>query len=327
MLVLAVAAAVLRLPVPGNRHRIDYPGAALAAAGAVVLLLIIDRYRGVGWFWALEVLLVGLFVWRQRTAAEPILPLSLFANRTVRVALPLQFLVAGAMLGSIVYVMVYLQVARSVPASHAGLYLIPMATGMSASGLLSGRLLDRGWPARTFLVGGTVCATVGLGPLGFLGTDTSRWLLGTDLFLLGTGLGQLLGLLIVVVQSAAPAGQLGVATTAVRFAQTLGGAFGAAVFGTILARAYAAHAPAAGGVAALRTLPPSARHAALGAFVDAIDTVFLSAAAVMVVAVVLAAFVRGRSGDDLADPVPGVPVVPGAGQVTERTDGGVEVRV
>jgi EmrB/QacA subfamily drug resistance transporter len=330
VLVLATAAVVLRLPVPGNRHRIDYPGAALAAAGAVVLLLITERYRDgaatVTWLGALAVLLIGLFVWRERTAAEPILPLSLFADPTVRVALPLQFITGAAMLGSIVYVMVYLQVARGVPATAAGLYLIPMAAGMSASGLLSGRLLDRGWSARTFLVGGTVCATAGIGLLGFLGTDTSRWMLGTDLFLLGAGLGQLLGLLIVVVQRAAPAGQLGVATTAVRFAQTLGSAFGAALFGMVLSRAFAAHAPA-GGVAALPSLPPEARRVALRAFVDAVDTVFLSAAGVMVVAVVLATLIRDRSGDHLADRVPGVAVVPGPRHVPQHPDGGVEVRV
>jgi EmrB/QacA subfamily drug resistance transporter len=301
VLVLAVSAVVLRLPVPGRRHRIDFPGAALAATGAVVLLLLIERYRNL-WLAALAALLVGLFVWRQRTAAEPILPLSLFANPTIRVALPLQFITGAAMLGSTVYVMVYLQVARGVPASHAGLYLIPMAAGMTLSGLLSGRLMDRGWSATRFLVIGTACAAAGIALLGFLGATTPWWVLGGDVFLLGAGLGQLLGLLIIVVQLAAPPRQLGVATTAVRFVQTLGGAFGAAVFGTILARAAAGHS-----------------------IVHGVDTVFRSAAGVMLLALVLAALVPSRHRSAHAEA--GVPVRPVAGDVGQRRDGGVDVRV
>ncbi len=280
--ILALAITTLRLAVPAERHRVDYPGAALAAAAAVVLLLITE-WGGQRYPWSspaivtlagVEAALVALFVWRERRAAEPILPLDLLAHRTLRVALPLQFVVGAGMLGSIVYVMVYLQVARGVPAGDAGLYLIPMALGMTVSGLVAGRLLDRAWPVRRFLVSGTSCAAVAIGLLGFLRADSSRWAIGANLFLLGAGLGMLVGLLIVVVQNAVPAGRLGVATTAVRFSQTLGGAFGAAVFGTILTRGVAAHG------------------AATSAFVSAVDVVFLSAAGVMVLAVVLAALLR-----------------------------------
>jgi len=104
------------------------------------------------------------------------------------------------------------------------------------------------------------------------------------------------------VQLAAPPRQLGVATTAVRFVQTLGGAFGAAVFGTILARASAGHS-----------------------IVHGVDTVFRWAAGVMVLALVLAALVPSR--DRSAGAEPGVAVRPGPDDVGERRDGGVDVRV
>jgi hypothetical protein len=88
----------------------------------------------------------------------------------------------------------------------------------------------------------------------------------------------------VVSQAAVPVAQLGVTTTAVRFGQTLGGAFGAAVFGTVLARVYAAKAPAG---ARLNVEP-----VAIGAFVSAVDVVFVLAAAVLALTFVLALSLR-----------------------------------
>ncbi|MFI5838657.1 hypothetical protein ACIA8K_02915 [Catenuloplanes sp. NPDC051500] len=83
------------------------------------------------------------------------------------------------------------------------------------------------------------------------------------------------------------------ATTAIRFAQTMGGALGAAFSGTVLLHRFAAGSPTTD-PAAIRALPPADRLVALHAFVGAIDTVFLTAGAVMAVAVALA-FLLPRS--------------------------------
>jgi EmrB/QacA subfamily drug resistance transporter len=294
---LAVAATALHLPVHGRRHRIDFLGAGLVAAAASVLLLITE-WGGRSYAWssarivgliALGLCLIALFLWRQATAAEPILPLSLFRNATLRVAIPVQALIGVAMTGSIVYVMVYLQVVRGIPATRAGLYLIPMALGMTLAGTVAGRLMARDWPVKWFVIAGSACVCLGTLALGTVGVGTPSWRIWLALFVFGTGLGQLLGQLIIVSQQAVPLRLLGVTTTAVRFGQTLGGAFGAAVFGTVLTRVYSAKAP--GGVA-LDAVPAALRPQALAAFVSAIDVVFLGAAGVAVVMLVLALRLR-----------------------------------
>lgn len=103
----------------------------------------------------------------------------------------------------------------------------------------------------------------------------------------GAGFGQLVGRLILLVQDSAPRDQLGVATTAVRFFQTLGNALGSAVFGSVLARLYAAHGPG-GDITALARLTGAGRADGIRAFVGATQVVFRGGAGLMALAALLA---------------------------------------
>ncbi|MER7753108.1 MFS transporter [Kitasatospora sp. NPDC097643] len=299
LLVLVGAALVLKLPATAGRRSLDFLGAALAAAFATTLLLVTE-WGGKDYAWtspeilglaAVAVVTLVLFLWRQATAAEPVLPLSLFRIRVVRLGFAVQGLVGMGMTGSIMYVMLYLQIARDVAPTTASLYLIPMAAGMTAIGLLVGRLTSRGHSPRTFLVAGAACATLALVLLGLSGPTTGLWAVCAELALLGCGLGQLIGQLITLVQEAAPAHQLGVATTGIRFFQTLGSALGAALFGTLLARVFEAGEPGEP-LGAVRSLAGAAREHALGSFTDAVDVVFLSAGGVLGLVLLLAVRLR-----------------------------------
>jgi EmrB/QacA subfamily drug resistance transporter len=291
--VLAVGAVVLKLPQQGVERAIDYPGAALAALFATALLLVAD-WGGKKYAWSAPeitgLLVIGvaallLFLHRQRTAAEPILPLSLFRVPELRWGFAVQGLMGAAMMAAIYYALLYVQIVRGVPSSGAGLYLLPLAVGMSAVGIATGRLAERGWSERTFVISGAAVSCVAFLLLATTGTETSLWLLRAELLLMGVGFGQLIGQLIVLVQEAAPPHQLGVATTAIRFFQTLGQALGAALFGTTVIRLY----DGPGGTPdAVPHLTGTARTAGIEAYVSATDTVFLCAAAVMALCVLMA---------------------------------------
>uniref|UniRef100_A0AAU2VS55 MFS transporter n=1 Tax=Streptomyces sp. NBC_00008 TaxID=2903610 RepID=A0AAU2VS55_9ACTN len=298
--VLVAAVTLLRLPARTTRRRIDFLGAGLAAAFSTTLLLVTE-WGGQQYAWSSPLIAgllataaaaLGLFLWRQATAAEPILPLSLFTVRAMRNGFAIQGLVGAAMMGSIVYVMIYLQVVRGVAASSAGLFLIPMAVGMAGVGLVSGRLVASGWSQKTFVVSGTVVASAALALLATLTTDTSLWTVRAAMLLMGLGFGQLIGQLIQLVQDTAPAHQLGVATTGVRFFQTLGSALGAAVFGTVLSRVYASRGPG-GPAGRISELTGAAHQQALHAFTSSTDVVFCCATGVMIVAVFLATRLPG----------------------------------
>ncbi|WP_217199964.1 MFS transporter [Streptomyces buecherae] len=292
--VLIAAGYTLHLPQQTVARRIDFLGAALVAAFASALLLVTE-WGGTDYAWSsatiLELigaaaLLLALFLWRQATAPEPILPLSLLRHPLLGGSFAIQTLLGMALTGSIVYVLMYLQLARGIAATQASLYLIPMAIGMVVIGLVSGRLAHRGWTTRTFVVSGTATATVALALLATSGTGTSLWLIRGEMLLLGLGFGQLLGQLILLAQETAPAHQLGVATTSARFFQTLGSALGTALFGTVLARVYESRVPGST-TSAITHLRGEAQAEAVRGFVTAAHWVFLCAAGAMALALLL----------------------------------------
>ncbi|WP_330458665.1 MFS transporter [Streptomyces sp. NBC_00820] len=289
---LATGAVVLRLPRVTRGRAIDFPGAALAAAFATALLLVTE-WGGKQYAWTSPQVLglalacaaaLALLLRRQATAPEPILPPALFRVPELRLGFALQGLIGLALTGAIYYLMVYLQVARAVPSSSAGLFLIPMAAGIVTSGVLTSRLGARGWSERTFVISGSVVTLAAFLLLATTGTGTSLWQVRGALLLLGAGFGQLLGQLIQLVQGAAPAHRLGVATTAARFFQTLGTALGASLFGTLLSRLY----DGPGGIGSLAALRGAERVRGVAAYVSAMDTVFLCAAGIMSLCLALA---------------------------------------
>ncbi|GAA3457970.1 MFS transporter [Dactylosporangium matsuzakiense] len=328
----ALAVTCLRLPVRATSQRIDFAGAGLIA-GAASALLLVTEWGGRRYAWgSATILLIGAagavllvaFLLRQGivprlrrfTAPEPVFPLSLFGNRVFRVASPVEFLAGMVTIGAVVYVALYLQAAQNVAPTRAGLHLIPLAIGMVASAIVAGKLVGRSKRYRPVMMAGMLTVAAGLGLLSRLDADTSAGALNLYLFVFGAGLGQVLGVAVTAVQLTAPEGQTGVAITAVRFSQTLGGAIGSAVLGTVLVRAYASRAPsdaAAGGgevsATQIHQLPASIRPAAIDALVYATDRVFLTGMGIALLAVVLLAFLPQpqRAREPLPIPVSPAP--------------------
>src|SRR3954471_18643652 len=111
---LAVIIVVTRLHLhtPAQRHAIDYLGAALLTAGVSALILV-TTWGGNEYAWGSPVIiglaiagvaLIALFIWQERRAAEPIIPLGLFRSRIFRIASCLGFLIGLAMFGAIIFI-------------------------------------------------------------------------------------------------------------------------------------------------------------------------------------------------------------------------------
>jgi EmrB/QacA subfamily drug resistance transporter len=308
----AILGAVLHLPRHYAKHKIDWLGAALLVAGVAALLLV-TVWGGQQYAWGSPEILglavtgvvaLALFVWQENRAAEPMVSLSLFRDRVFTVSSGIGFVVGFAMFGSIVYLSIYLQVVYGSTPTEAGLQLLPLMGGMLVTSIGSGLLITRFGRYKIFPIIGTVLSTIALYLLSNLGADTPYWQIALAMLVLGTGLGNVMQVLVLAVQNSVPQREIGAATSASTFFRSIGGSFGTAVFGAVwtarlaveMANAFPGGGPpgaagdATSSLAGIRALPPQVQDLVLGAFSTAIDATFLVAVPIMAVAVVLAFF-------------------------------------
>ena len=146
---------------------IDYPGAALAVVGLGGTVFALIEQGNLGWshpvIWAPfigGILALGGFVWRQQTARDPIMPLSLFRIGNFAWGnLATTFIYAALSLSGFV-VVVYLQQGAGFGATEAGLALIPATVAMILLSPTAGRLAGRYGP-RPFMTAGPLLAGSG----------------------------------------------------------------------------------------------------------------------------------------------------------------------
>ncbi|MFK0229742.1 DHA2 family efflux MFS transporter permease subunit [Streptomyces sp. NPDC090303] len=315
---LFVIAAVLHIPVRSTRHRIDYLGTFLIAAVATCLVLVASL-GGTTWAWGspqiigLAVLGAVLLVWFvlvERRAAEPVLPLKLFRIRTFSLVSVISFVVGFAMFGAMTYLPTFLQVVQGVTPTMSGVHMLPMVLGLLTTSTASGQIVSRTGRWKVFPIAGTALTCVGLLLLHRLTETSSTWSMSLCFFVFGAGLGLVMQVLVLVVQNSVSYEDLGVATSGATFFRSIGASFGVAVFGTlftnrltdkldaVFASAGARVPPGVGpgqvaaDPRAVSELPAELRPAVLHAFATSITDVFLYAAPVVLVAFVVAWFLK-----------------------------------
>jgi EmrB/QacA subfamily drug resistance transporter len=331
---LVITSSVLNLPFPRRDHAIDYTGAALMVAGVTALLLV-TVWGGNQYAWTSPTIIglaiagiavLGVFVWWESRVAEPILPPSLFRNSVFSVSSAVMFVMAFAMFGAIIFLPVYLQLVHGVSATKSGLLLLPLMVGVLTSSIGAGRAVSIIGRYRMFPIIGTALMAVGMWLLSHLGATTPFWQASLFMVVAGLGMGMIMPITTLAVQNAVTVRELGVATSAVGFFRSMGGAFGTAVFGAILnARLthwmtellgpkVAAQFNGAGfsteKVHALAGSDPKLFGTVIEAFVRSLHTVFLVAIPVALVGFVLALFlreVRLRDHTTLGDVARGAP--------------------
>ncbi len=305
---LVVTSRVLSLPHHRVEQRLDLIGAGLLVTGVTALLLV-TAWGGSELPWRSPLIvslglggtiLSLLFVLRQRSAPQPIIPLGLFASRTFTLITVAGFVVGAAMFASIVFLPVFFQLVTGASATEAGLLLSPLMGGFVLTSMISGRLITRTGRYRAHPITGTVLVAVALGSMSTMDATTSRLEAGLFTAVMGVGLGLVLHNLILIAQNDVPAGDLGAATATINFSRTLGGSIGTAVFGAVMAAGLARRlgdvridgvaldpALVQGSPATILALEPSIRDAVVDAFAGALSMVFLAGVPLALLACVL----------------------------------------
>ncbi|WP_190064156.1 MDR family MFS transporter [Streptomyces griseocarneus] len=158
--VLAVVSSTLHLPAQRRKVHIDYAGIVLLVA-AIVALNLLTGWAGATYAWdspvtlglaAGSVLAVALFVLSQRRAADPVVPLRLFANRNFTIVVALGFIAGFVGLGLVNYLVLWLQTVLGLDAQQSGYVLTAMMLGVVLSSWLTTKIIGRTGSYRWFPV-------------------------------------------------------------------------------------------------------------------------------------------------------------------------------
>ncbi|GAA1326418.1 MDR family MFS transporter [Pseudonocardia xinjiangensis] len=263
---IAVVVLVLKFTetVERRKRRIDYLGAALLTLGCSLLILGLLE-GGVAWGWgsvqgvlifAISAAMLIAFVFVERRAVEPVVPLWVFSKRTL-VGGNLASLVIGALLiGMSSYLPTFAEGVLGTGALVAGLTLGAMTVGWPLSASQAGRIYMRLGFRDTALIG-SVFVVIGALLIALLPIGATVWEAAGAAFVLGVGLGLASVPTLVAVQSTVGWNRRGVVTGTNMFNRSMGSAIGVAVLGAIANATLAnrfAHPPAA----VAGHLPPSA---------------------------------------------------------------------
>jgi EmrB/QacA subfamily drug resistance transporter len=300
----AVALVVVAIQVPGHlrrvHHTIDYLGTAVLVL-ATSCLVLFTSLGGTTYRWGSApiiglgvagAVLVVVFALVERRAVEPVLPLHLFKIRAFSVTSVVGFVVGFAMFGAITYLPVFFQVVRGESPTVSGLQLLPLIIGMLIVSIGSGQFISRTGRYRIFPIVGTALITIGLLMLSRLEVQTTWPMAALYMLVLGMGLGATMQVLVLIVQNAVPYSELGVATSGATFFRSIGGSFGAAIFGAIFANVLVGNLVRHLGTAKLPAglsssnitpaildkLPAAVHHGLVAAYAESIQTVFIIAA-------------------------------------------------
>ena len=314
-LAFVVLQRTLHLPVVRRTdHHVDYLGATLLMAGVSTLLVWVSL-AGNQFAWGSAVsyglVLAGLAVVAAavyvegRVAADPIIPLRLFRDRTTALATGASVLIGVAMFGATVYLSQYFQIARGMSPTHAGLMTVFMVGGLVVSSMVTGRIISRTGTWKRYLVSGMILVVAGLALLSRIDETTPLAVLGVDMAVLGLGLGATMQNLVLSVQNNAAQADMGAASSLVAFFRSLGGSIGVAALGAVLSHQVSAKVTSGltqMGVATdthqshqipdLTTLPAPVRDLFQMAFGEATGHVFLVALPFAALALVCVLFIR-----------------------------------
>jgi len=245
-------------------------------------------------------------VFWQTRAAEPVVPLHIFRSRNFTLMSVIGFITGFVMFGAMLFLPLYQQSVQGASATNSGLLLLPLLLSMMVVSVFAGRYTTATGKYKVFPVAGTVLMVVGFFLLAQMDTGTSRLTSGLYMAVVGAGMGFLMQITMLVAQNSVEMKDMGVASSSATLFRTLGSSFGVALMGALfndrVQDVMTERAGSTGGkiteqstqltADSLAKLPEPVRDAYQYAVSSGTHSAFLLGAAIAVVALVAALFVK-----------------------------------
>lgn len=242
-----LAASIIFLTVPhiGSKAKdraIDYFGVLTLTVSLVTMLLGFvwggNQYPWNSWqiisLFVVAVLSLFAFLFIENRTKEPILPLSLFKNRTFTISSIIIFLSGFGMFGALTYIPLFAQDVISYSATSSGLILTPMMLGWVVASTVSGQIVSRTGKYKILAILGMEILVLGMFLLSKMTASTTKFDLIRDMILAGIGMGTGFPIFILAVQNAFSHNKLGVVTATTQLFRSIGGTVGVAIMGSVL---------------------------------------------------------------------------------------------
>ncbi|QIC08322.1 MFS transporter [Brevibacillus sp. 7WMA2] len=225
-----------------QKQTVDYWGSLLITTTMVPFLLAFS-WAGTKYEWtsltilglfAFTLVSFLLFIYVEKQARNPVIPLHLFRNDIFTISNVIGFIVGAGMYASIMYMPFFIQGVLGYSATHSSYLTMPMTLSLVVGSAVCGQLMTKTGTYKKFALGGLVLMLVGMYLLARMDQGTTGSSIVFNLIVFGLGLGVAMPVFTITVQNAVKSKDLGVATASSQLFRSLGGTIGVAIMGTIL---------------------------------------------------------------------------------------------
>lgn len=243
---VAIVGAVLFVPTSRDPvgTPLDFTGLILCSIGLAALTYTIIEAPDVGWVsggtcagFVVSAISLFAFAWRERRIGQPMLDLSIFADRRFSggcLAISAAYL---ALFGFVFVMTQYLQFVAAYTAFEAGARLLPLAVSIAGASILAPRFVER-LGTTTVVVGGLLVFAVAMGWSGTFRADTPYWAIGSAMALFGAGLGLTIAPATESIMGSLSLERAGVGSAVASASRQLAGNLGVAIVGSVFASVY-----------------------------------------------------------------------------------------